>query len=286
MYYGVARLGLRYASIGESVSLVWPPTGLALAALTVFGLRYWPGVAIGAFLANSATDVPVFAAFTIAVGNTLEALAAAYLLKRGAGPRPRLDSARTVRTLVLVAAPFGALISAIVGAGTLFAIGTIPQSGILSTTAVWWTGDLLGALVVAPILLAWGSPEARRIPRGILEITLLCLGTVAVAELALGPSFSLPLLGQVEYPYLLFPFVIWAALRFGAAWRLAHHPHGRDRRRVAYDARRRSLHLPTHHGNPVLPRRATSAPWPSRVSRSRPPSPASERSPRPTLRAA
>ena len=73
MYYGVARLGLRYASIGESVSLVWPPTGLALAALTVFGLRYWPGVAIGAFLANSATDVPVFAAFTIAVGNTLEA---------------------------------------------------------------------------------------------------------------------------------------------------------------------------------------------------------------------
>jgi PAS domain S-box-containing protein len=85
------------------------------------------------------------------------------------------------------------------------------------TIGVWWTGDLLGALVVAPVLLAWGTPEVRGgIPRGILEITLLCLGTVAVAELALGPSERLPLLGRIEYLYLLFPFVIWAALRFGA----------------------------------------------------------------------
>ena len=116
---------------------------------------------------------------------------------------------------MLVAAPFGALISAIVGAGTLFAIGTIPQSGILSTTAVWWTGNVLGALVVAPVLLAWAFSPKVRIPRGVFEITLLCLGTVVAAEFALGRGVQLPLLGRVDYLYLLFPFVIWAALHFG-----------------------------------------------------------------------
>ncbi len=107
--------------------------------------------------------------------------------------------------------------SATVGATVLWMASEIPANGISHAIAVWWTGDLLGALVVAPVLLAWGaSREMRGIPRGVLEITLLCLGTVGVAELAIGQDVRLPLLGDVDYLYLLFPFVIWAALRFGA----------------------------------------------------------------------
>ena len=77
VYYAAARLGLRYASIGQSISLVWPPTGIALAALVLLGPGAWPGVALGAFLANAATPIPLPAAAGIAAGNTLEAVLAA-----------------------------------------------------------------------------------------------------------------------------------------------------------------------------------------------------------------
>ncbi len=214
VYFLMARVGLRFASIGHSVSLVWPPTGIALGALAILGYRFWPGIALGAFLANAASPVALPTAAAIAVGNTLEGLVAAFLLRRSAGPRPRLEVARSLRTLVFLAAPAGALVSAMIGATTLWMAGEISAHAIPSTLAVWWTGDLLGALVVAPVLLTWAaSREALRIPRGVLEITLLCLGTVVAAELVLG---RLPLLGKVDYLYLLFPFVMWAALRFGA----------------------------------------------------------------------
>jgi PAS domain S-box-containing protein len=214
-YYAAARFGLRYAAIGRSISLVWPPTGIALAALTALGLRYWPSVAIGALLANLATPVPPATAALIACGNTLEALIAAALLRRIAGSAPRLDAGRTVRTLVLAAVPLGALVSAAFGVTALRLAGALEHSAA-TAFAVWWTGDLLGGLVVAPLLLAWLLPRPTGAhARGIVEIALLCLGTVAVAELLLGTVVRLPVLQQVDYLYLLFPFVIWAALRFG-----------------------------------------------------------------------
>src|SRR5437879_11624493 len=81
-YFVVARVGLRYAAIGESISPVWPPTGLALAALLVLGPRYWPAVFVGAFLANATTAVPLIAAMGIAAGNTAEAVLGAYLMRQ------------------------------------------------------------------------------------------------------------------------------------------------------------------------------------------------------------
>jgi PAS domain S-box-containing protein len=217
VYYGAARVGLRYASIAQSVSLVWPPTGIALAALTLLGYRYWPGVALGAFLANAGTPVPLPAAAGIALGNALEALVAAYLLRRVTGPRPRLDNLRHVRTFVLVAAPFGALCAAIVGVASLWLTGALPSPALPEAVGVWWTGDLLGALVVAPVFFTWAVPSrARHDPRRLLEVLVLCVGTIAAAELGLGRFFDLAALREVDYPYLLFPFVIWAALRFGA----------------------------------------------------------------------
>jgi PAS domain S-box-containing protein len=216
-YYAVARLGLRYASIGQSISLVWPPTGLAIAALVILGRGAWPGVAAGAFLANAATSIPLAAAAAIAAGNTLEAVVAATLLTRAAGNRPRLDAMGTVRTLVLVAAPLGALASALIGVSALTVTGALPAAGAPSAAAVWWTGDLLGALIVAPLLLAWlvDLPSTRAV-RGPVEVALLCVGTVLAAELGLGHLLPVPaLLRRFDYPYLLFPFVVWAALRFG-----------------------------------------------------------------------
>jgi PAS domain S-box-containing protein len=218
VYYVAARVGLRYASIGQSISLVWPPTGIAIAALVVLGRNAWPGVAVGAFLANAATPIPLAAAGSIAVGNTLEAILAAWLLVRAAGLRPRLDAMSTVRALVLVAAPSGAILSALVGVSALVTSGVLPAARAASAMAVWWTGDLLGALMVAPLLLAWALDRpSTSTARGPLEVVLLCLGTVLAAQLGLGRLLPVPaLLRRLDYLYLLFPFVIWAALRFGS----------------------------------------------------------------------
>jgi PAS domain S-box-containing protein len=218
VYYAAARLGLRYASIGQSISLVWPPTGVALAGLIVLGRRAWPGVAIGAFLANAATAVPLGTAAAIAAGNTLEAVLATSLLLSAAGPQPRLDATRTVRALVLSAAPLGAIVSAAVGVTALVLGGVLPLGRAATAVAVWWTGDVLGALIIAPVLLAWlAERPSSRTARGPLEVTLLCLGTVLAAELGLGQVLPVPaLLRRLDYLYLLFPFAIWAALRFGS----------------------------------------------------------------------
>jgi PAS domain S-box-containing protein len=216
VYYGAARLGLRYASIGPSVSLIWPPTGIAFAALTLLGYRYWPGVAIGAFLANATTPIPLLAAAGIALGNTVEALVAAFLLRRTAGLRPQLDDHRHVRAF-LAAAPLGALCAAVIGPMSLRAADALAAPALPVAVAAWWTGDVLGALVVAPVIFAWVvRPQSPGDTRRLIEVVVLCVGTITAAELALGRVLDPDVLRQVDYHYLLFPFVIWAALRFGA----------------------------------------------------------------------
>src|SRR2546421_12710506 len=93
-YFVVARIGLRYATIGPSISPVWPPTGLAMAALVLLGPGYWPAVLLGAFLANATTSIPVLAAAGIACGNAAEATGPGYLLRRRAGQHLALDDLR------------------------------------------------------------------------------------------------------------------------------------------------------------------------------------------------
>ena len=166
----------------------------------------------------------------------------------------------TVRVLVLSAAPAGALVSAIIGVTALVAGGALPGTAFASAAAVWWTGDLLGALIVAPLLLAWlTTPASTRSVRGPLEVALLCLGTVLAAELGLGHLLPVPsLLRRLDYLYLLFPFAVWAALRFGSRGaslmtfvdrRGGGVADGYGRRAVQYRQRRRDA---------VRGRRATS----------------------------
>src|SRR5689334_19020537 len=82
IYFGAAKLGFLLAFVAEQVTVVWAPTGISLAALLVFGYRLWPGVALGAFLANITAHEPPAVACGIAVGNTLEAVLGVWLLHR------------------------------------------------------------------------------------------------------------------------------------------------------------------------------------------------------------
>jgi PAS domain S-box-containing protein len=215
VYTAAAWLGLRYVSIGHSVSLVWPPAGLAFAALALLGYRYWPAVAIGAFVANAATPVPLATAAGIALGNTLEALLAAHLLRRVSGPRPQLEDPRQTRDLILLAAPIGALASALIGVASLVLTGQLEPGSAPQALSIWWAGDLLGMLVIAPVCFSWAARPRAHDTRRLLEVVALVVGTAAAAEVGLLRSVHLPPLEEIEYTYLLFPFVVWAAIRFG-----------------------------------------------------------------------
>src|SRR5438067_10667657 len=218
-YFLVAKIGLRYATIGPSISPVWPPTGLAVAALVLLGPEYWPAILLGAFLANATTSIPVLAAAGIACGNATEAMVAAYLLRSRAGQHLALDDLLGVRTLVGVAAPVGAFASAPVGVTTLWLAQVVSGAGVWSALSLWWAGDYLGALVVAPVFLTWltwAGPAGVRIGRrAALELSLLVGGAVLATMAIFGGLLPASLLQRAQYPYLLFPFVIGAALRFG-----------------------------------------------------------------------
>jgi integral membrane sensor domain MASE1 len=206
-YYGSAKLGLSFAFETASVTAIWPPTGLALAALVLGGYRLWPGVAIGAFLANSWTGIPLAATIGFTCGNTLEALAGAYLLRRVANFKPTLERVRDVLALVLLAAIVSTAISATIGVASLVATDEVAADSFASVWRVWWLGDMGGNLLVAPVLLVavtWWP--FVRVPGRALEAVALAVATVGVSALVFSRETNLA--------YLVFPLLIWASLRF------------------------------------------------------------------------
>jgi integral membrane sensor domain MASE1 len=130
--------------VAEQVTAVWPPTGIALAALLLFGYRVWPGVVLGAFLANATTSAPLATAAGIALGNTLEALVGARLLRRLVQFDPALGRVKDVLGLAVLAAGLSTMISATVGTTSLCLGGVKPWTAYLAMWSVWWLGDAMG----------------------------------------------------------------------------------------------------------------------------------------------
>src|SRR5947209_9145 len=156
-YFATARLGLLMDAVAGFATLVWPPTGIALAALFLFGARLWPGVLVGALGVNLVAGATLPEAAAIGIGNTLEALAGSFLLRRVARLDPRLERIHDVISLVLLAAICSTAISAAVGVASLWLGGTIAPALSWATFRAWWLGDMLGDLVVAPLLFVWLS---------------------------------------------------------------------------------------------------------------------------------
>ena len=206
-YYLVAQLSLRLALVGENITPLWPPTGLALVGFLLRGRRLWPGVAIAAFAVNFPISTSAVAAAVTAVGNTLAPLAAATLLLR-VGFRPQLDRLRDALAVVFLAALGGTLISATIGATTLVVSDAISEASFLGAWSVWWAGDAMGILVVAPFLLTLSAIRAHPIPRGWKVFEAIALGAALV-----GISFLI-LVTDLPILFLLLPVLGWAAWRF------------------------------------------------------------------------
>jgi hypothetical protein len=190
VYYGAAKLGLTMAFVAKQVTAVLPPTGIALAALLVFGYRAWPGIALGALLANATTNTPLATAAGIALGNTLDALVGAWLLRRLVQFDPALERVKAVLGLVVLAAGVSTMVSATIGATSLYLGGVKPCPTYSTMWSVWWLGDAMGDLVVAPLLLTWAGWHCIAWwPRQVVEAGALLLGLVAVSLLVFaGPT--------------------------------------------------------------------------------------------------
>src|SRR6266851_4962172 len=187
LYFTTGGLGLMLDPESGFATLVWPPTGIALAALLLLGYRFWPGIAAGAFLLNlflafkQSVPAPWFTALGMGIGNTLEALVGAYLLQRGAGFQPALGRLRDVLALIFLAAVLSTPVSATIGVCSLWLGGGMALTAFGRTWLTWWVGDLLGALVFAPLLLTWASRPVRQVPAlRVAEAMLLAASLVAV----------------------------------------------------------------------------------------------------------
>jgi signal transduction histidine kinase len=207
VYYGAAKIGYELEFSGPVAAIVWLPAGVAIAFLYLGGLRFWPGVLIGDLLANDYTALPFGSALGQTTGNMLEVIVAVLLLRRFV---PRGSPLDTVGGLggMLAAIAAGTAVSATIGALSLHAGGVVSAGELPEVWRTWWLGDASGALVVVPLALAWYRPAPRAWTRARAIEAAAMLATVAgLSELAFR--------GQRPLAYLVFPALVWAALRFG-----------------------------------------------------------------------
>ena len=208
-YVAVAEIGFSLAFAVRQVTAVWPPTGLAIAVLVLGGYRLWPGIWLGAFVANFSTNEPFLVAAAIASGNTLAPLAGTYLL-RAFHFEHTFSRIRDVLIFVVFAAIVAMTISASNGFVQLALGHIVPWSAFGSVWTLWWTGDAMGVLLVAPLILTWSDVRRNGIIQGDagpLEVTIVALLMVAVS--------SIEFLIRLPQPFPLYPFVVWSALRVG-----------------------------------------------------------------------
>src|SRR5262245_30029154 len=188
-YYLTAKLGLQQELVGDQVTPYWPPTGVALVALLVLGIRIWPGIALGAFVVNATIGSSIIAATLITVGNTV-APVCAFLLLRWVGFRPQIDRRRDAVALVFLGAPGGMLLSATIGTAALLLDGLVPVHCLLAAWSVGLGGGGVGVLLGAPVLVvvlahlpvAGGLPWLRWVEGGCLFASTLVVSVVATTS--------------------------------------------------------------------------------------------------------
>jgi two-component system, sensor histidine kinase len=214
VYYVSGKAGLAVAFVHPSASPVWAPTGIAFAALLVFGRGVWPGVAIGAFFVNYTTFGSLLTSLLIAAGNTAEALLGVTFTKRFANGTAAFLRGRDVFRFVLYAGLLSTMISPSIGVTSLALNGYADWSRYGPMWLTWWLGDVGGNLVVAPFLVLWTtSPpqwqSARSLEAGALLLAIGVLGSFVV--------FPWPPIPESGYPpiFLSFPLILWAAFSFG-----------------------------------------------------------------------
>jgi signal transduction histidine kinase len=185
---------------------VWPPSGIAVAALLLAGPRLWPAIWAGSFAANLTIDGAFFASLVIATGSALQALAVSALARRHIGVLERFESVEQVVRFVLIAA-LGSVIAPSLALVPLGLYYRMPLEELAGNWSTWWQGDACGMLIFAPLILTWLGPRARtRTRRRLVEVSMFAALFVIAASAVFSTDFA--------RTFLLVPFIVWAALRF------------------------------------------------------------------------
>ncbi|MGH8628220.1 MAG: MASE1 domain-containing protein, partial [Gammaproteobacteria bacterium] len=214
-YLAAAKFGLWLVpGVQNSVTPVWPPAGIALAVILVFGFRFWPGILFGAFAITAFSGFSVKAALGIGVGNTLEAMLAAYLLHRVGAFHRALDRLWDVLAFVAMAPVCAAILGATIGVASLWWSQAVDRFTAVPTWWTWWLADGMGMLLVTPLLLTWSRQWRDDWTVAQLMEAAVLLTLLIILSMLIFGGWVLP---PLSYPpeYLFFPFVAWAALRLG-----------------------------------------------------------------------
>lgn len=220
IYFISAHFGLRTSAIHGFAALIWPPSGIALAAMIIFGRQLWPAVFLAAFLVNSITGAPFLTAVGIAVGNTLEGLVAATLCHSRYGFQASLEKLADVIRLIVVAT-FCTLLSASIGVLSLWLGGVLTSSQFLMAGIQWWAGDALAVMAITPLLLVFSSRQTK--PR-LSWFNASVWERIAFISVLFGLSWAV--LSSFDFVvtltgfkgiYILVPTLLWGAMRFGQA---------------------------------------------------------------------
>src|SRR6266516_3920888 len=213
VYFIAGKLGLTLASLHASASPVWPPAGIALAALLVFGYRVWPAIFVGAFLVNVTTAGNVATSLAVASGNTLEAVCGAWLVNRFAGGTTVFDRPQGVFKFALAAA-VSTIISPAFGVTSLALAGFADWTNYGAIWLTWWLGDTTGDLLIAPLIILWSIASKRRWNRReAVEVGILLLLLFVLSEAVFCGWLTI---SSRNYPigFISGPIVIWTAFRF------------------------------------------------------------------------
>ena len=207
IYFGAARFALLLAIPPGYATALWPPSGIALAALLVLGPRLWPGVWIGSALANLSIDASIPSAIIIATGSTLQALVVSALLRRHVGIPYRFRHVQQVVKFVALSA-LGATIAPTVALIPLSLLYPLPGADLFANWRTWWQGDTSGILIFTPLILSWSVRGAVQwTPRRVLEGLLLAALLLAATHVAFSSG--------VGRTFVIVPLIVWAAFRFG-----------------------------------------------------------------------
>jgi signal transduction histidine kinase len=213
VYFIAGKFGLMLASLHASASPVWPPAGIALAALLLVGYRAWPAIFVGAFLVNVTTAGNVATSLAVASGNTLEAVCGAWLVNRFAGGATAFDHPEGVFKFAL-AAVVSTIISPAFGVTSLALAGFADWTNYGAIWLTWWLGDTTGDLLIAPLIILWSIASKRRWNRSeAIEVSILLLLLFVLSEAVFCGWLTISA-GNYPIAFICGSLVIWTAFRF------------------------------------------------------------------------